>query len=225
VGEEITTGQLPAAERAYAFTKELIISGELPGGHLFSEGEIAERTGMSRTPVREAFLRLQAERLLELYPKRGAVVVPISPGEARDVLDLREALECSAVRRIIRSGLPLPPLARHLGEIINEQRRLAEAIDPAGFSRADQEFHQAIVAASGNALAEQLYLTLYDRQRRMAVHALRPRPDLLSVLADEHAALVRRISERDEAGFSEALRPHMEATYRTMLSGTGSVPA
>jgi DNA-binding GntR family transcriptional regulator len=93
----------PAADRAYALTKELVLTGELPGGHLFSEGEIAERLGVSRTPVREAFLRLQAEDLLTLIPKRGAVVVPVPPGEAEDVLDAREAIETAAVRRLLRS--------------------------------------------------------------------------------------------------------------------------
>ncbi|NKS66646.1 GntR family transcriptional regulator, partial [Rhodococcus hoagii] len=56
----------------------MILSGALPGGELISEGEIASRMGSSRTPVREAFLRLEAEGWMRLYPKRGALIVPIA---------------------------------------------------------------------------------------------------------------------------------------------------
>src|ERR1700760_1846284 len=91
----------PAAQRAYTLTKDLILSGHLPAGSLVSEGDIAERLLLSRTPVREAFLRLETEDLLRLIPKRGAVVVAVSPTEAVDVLDVRLALEVAAVQRLV----------------------------------------------------------------------------------------------------------------------------
>lgn len=68
-----------AAERAYRFTKAGILDGTLPAGELISEGQVARPLQLSRTPVREAFLQLQAEGLLKLFPKRGALVVPVSP--------------------------------------------------------------------------------------------------------------------------------------------------
>lgn len=211
----------PAAQRAYAFTKELILRDELPGGHLFSEGEIAERLGVSRTPVREAFQRLRSEGFLELYPKRGAVVVPLTPGEARDILDVREALECSAVRRLLSGNDDLSGLLARLEENLNVQRARAEAADAVGFAQADQEFHQEVVTACGNAVAERYYRGLHDRQRRMAAHALLPRPQRLHEVVAEHAELLRHITERDEAAFTAALRKHMEDTHRTLLGGVG----
>ena len=66
-----------AADRAYAFVKDRIITGAYAGGTLISEGEVSAAVRISRTPVREAFLRLAAEGLLRLYPKRGALVVPV----------------------------------------------------------------------------------------------------------------------------------------------------
>ena len=213
-----TSGSEPAAQRAYAFTKELILRAELPGGHLFSEGDIAERLGVSRTPVREAFQRLRSEGLLELYPKRGAVVVPLTPGEARDVLDVREALECSAVRRLLTGVDDLSELITRLEENLGVQRARAEAGDAAGFAQADQEFHQQVVTASGNAVAERYYRGLHDRQRRMAAHALRPSPAHLHELVDEHAELLRHITERDEGAFTAVLRAHMDDTHRTLLA-------
>jgi len=68
---------LSATERVYGHTKSRVLDGTFPGGSLITEGEISEAVGVSRTPVREAFLRLQAEGLLRLYPKRGALVVPV----------------------------------------------------------------------------------------------------------------------------------------------------
>lgn len=209
----------PAAQRAYAYTKERILRAELPGGHLFSEGDIAERLGISRTPVREAFQRLRSEGLLELYPKRGAVVVPLTPGEARDVLDVREALERTAVLRLLASGTDLDDLLAQLEENVGVQRARAEAGDAAGFAQVDQEFHEHVVTASGNAVAQRYYRDLRDRQRRMAVHALRPSPGHLHHLVDEHAELLRHIAERDEPAFTAALRKHMDETHRTLLAG------
>src|SRR5882757_3751700 len=94
----------PAAQRAYDQVRQEILDGVLGGGSLLSEVEVATRLGVSRTPVHEAFLKLEAEDLLELAPRRGAVVVPIRTGEAADVLEIRHALEVSAVRRMTRAG-------------------------------------------------------------------------------------------------------------------------
>ncbi|MGV9536726.1 GntR family transcriptional regulator [Streptosporangium sandarakinum] len=201
-----------AAHTAYTVTKELILSGELPGGSLISEGEIAERVRVSRTPVREAFLRLASEELLTLHPKRGAVVVPVPPGEAADVLDLRLALERSAAERIARTGLPDEHHER-MRELLRRQRALAETADVDRFAEADESFHRCIVEASGNRLADRFYATLGDRQRRMSISALRPRPERLSLLADEHEALLGHLRDGDAAAFASALLSHLTATH------------
>lgn len=206
-----------AAERAYADTKERILAGDLPGGSLISEVEVADRIGLSRTPVRAAFLRLESEELLRLIPKRGAVVVPVPPHEAANVLEVREALECAAVRRLLAEGDDrLADAVAALRRRLSEQAAPARDLDVDTFTRLDQAFHLAIVAASGNTLAERFYASLGDRQRRMAVHALRPRPDRLSVLAREHEALVGHIAARDETAFAAALRRHLDGTHRAL---------
>src|ERR671916_2526130 len=73
--------KMTATNRAYEFTKGRVLDSTFAGGDLITEGEVAAALGMSRTPVREAFLRLEGEGLLRLYPKRGALVVPVSAGE------------------------------------------------------------------------------------------------------------------------------------------------
>ncbi|MBW8093451.1 MULTISPECIES: GntR family transcriptional regulator [Streptomyces] len=206
------TGRSSAAQTVYSVTKELILSGELAAGTLISEGEIAERVRVSRTPVREAFLRLESEELLALHPKRGAVVVPVPPGEAADVLELRQALEQSAAERIVRDGLTADREGR-LRELIAAQRERAEAGDVHGFAAADEAFHRGIVEASGNRLASRFYSTLGDRQRRMSVSALRPRPERLHVLADEHETLLGHLLAGAADTFGAALRAHLTATH------------
>ena len=85
--------------------------GSVPARELISEGEVATALGMSRTPVREAFLRLEAEGLLRLYPQRGALVVPVSPAEAHAVIEARLLLEQFAATKVVGRG----PAARRRG--------------------------------------------------------------------------------------------------------------
>jgi DNA-binding transcriptional regulator YhcF (GntR family) len=98
---------MSVAERAYLFAKERILDGRYTGGELISEGDVAAGVGVSRTPVREAFLRLETEGLLRLYPKRGALVVPVSSAEVESVMETRLLVEQFAIEKVIRSEIDL----------------------------------------------------------------------------------------------------------------------
>jgi DNA-binding GntR family transcriptional regulator len=213
MGNQVSA-KTPAGDRAYQHTKELILSGRLPGGHLFSEGDIATSLEISRTPVREAFLRLEAEELLRLIPKRGAIVVPVPPGDAEDVLDLREALESAAVRRIVRDERLLDEVAPRLSRSLTEQAACAERHDADAFAEADDAFHFGIVEAAGNALAIKFYVSLADRQRRMSLGVLKPKARQLDLVMSEHEGLAAKILARDTDGFASALRHHLDTNHR-----------
>ena len=102
MAERVARGSRVAAkDRALDYVKDRILTGAFPGGELISEGEVADALGMSRTPVREAFLRLEAEGLLRLYPQRGALVVPVSPQEVRAVMEARLVLDQFAAGKVI----------------------------------------------------------------------------------------------------------------------------
>src|SRR5262245_5406294 len=90
---------LPAATRVYQHVKRAILEQIHAGGALLTEVEIATAVGVSRTPVREALLRLQSEGLVTLYPKRGALVLPISAAEIEDVIEARQLVEVHAAAR------------------------------------------------------------------------------------------------------------------------------
>src|SRR3712207_2902524 len=123
----------PAAkDRAYAYVKERILDNAFPGGELLSEGEVAEALEMSRTPVREAFLLLEAEGLMRLYPKRGALVVPVSPGEVRDLMDTRTLIERVAARRVARDAGGRDRVAQELQDLLDRQQEALDRDDVAG---------------------------------------------------------------------------------------------
>src|SRR5437588_806840 len=154
---------LAAKDRAYRYTKDRVLDGTFAGGELISEGQVADALQMSRTPVREAFLRLEVEGLLRLYPKRGAVVVPVSPREIEAVLETRELIENHAVAKLLAKPEPARAVVvDRLRELLAEQADLRERGDARGFVDADRRFHSTIVAEAQNPILSELYESLPD---------------------------------------------------------------
>src|SRR3546814_15514520 len=136
-----------ASETVFREVKELILSGELAGGGLISEGDIAARTNVSRTPVREAFLRLESEGWMRLYPKKGALIVPVADGEAEHVVSARQLVETQSVRVVSVRPHAREALVAALRANLIEQREIADRGDVAAFSANAADFPQMTVAA------------------------------------------------------------------------------
>ncbi|TVT42297.1 GntR family transcriptional regulator [Amycolatopsis rhizosphaerae] len=201
-----------ASERAYRWAKDRILDGRFEGGRLISEGEVADAMGLSRTPVREAFLRLSAESLLRLYPKRGALVVPVSAEEAADIAEARIFLERHAAAKVIGEGRQRE-VAKAMRGVLDEQRALTRPEQAPRFTALDRDFHATLVSAAGNALFDEFYGSLRDRQLRMVHTALRrDRTERPKLILEEHT----RICELLEAGESEALHT-LIATHITAV--------
>lgn len=209
---------LPTSQRAYDYAKERILEGILAGGELISEGTVAEALGISRTPVREAFLRLEAEGLLRLYPKRGAVVVPVSAKEVESVLETRELIESFAAEKVASLGAEaLERFVADLREQLEEQQKLREAGDGKAFVAADQIFHQLIVSAADNPILLDLYSGLRDRQQRMGLFAVFHDHDRLRATNHEHIELVDLLERGEVAAYRTALRGHLRGTRAAAL--------
>lgn len=191
--------------------KELIVTGELPGGELISEGDIASRLGVSRTPVREAFLRLQAEGWMRLFPKRGALVVPIAADEAEHVVSARLMIETGSVKAMTAHART--ELVRTLNLNIGMQREIASTGTASAFSAVDTDFHQAIVQAAGNPLLDTFYAGLRERQRRMTVDSLARDPGQTATIIDEHDRLITAIEAGDAHGFETLADRHMRRVH------------
>lgn len=205
-----------AADRAYAFVKRQIITGDYPGGTLISEGEVSGAVEVSRTPVREAFLRLEVEGMLRLYPKRGALVVPVSATEIRDVLDARLAIEQHAARTAIEAGQHRQ-LAADLRVILGENSPEVPA-EASRFTELDRQFHCALVDAAGNRLLTGFYETLHDRQLRMGTSALLRDPGRFDTILAEHASLADLIDAGDAEGAARTLASHLAATKAALAA-------
>ncbi len=184
-----------AAARAYAHVKQRLLDGRFAGGALLSENELAQQLGLSRTPVRQAFIALEAEGLLELYPKRGALVVPVSAAEIEDVFEARRLVEEHCVRRAAQDGSA--DLIATLEASIAAQEEAQAAGDRPGFARADREFHHAIVAAARNAILLRLSGALRDRQQRIAAVALGGSPDFAERFIAEHREIAAALGRGD----------------------------
>jgi DNA-binding GntR family transcriptional regulator len=207
---------MTAAERAYAYAKERILDGRLPGGTLITEGDVGADVGVSRTPVREAFLRLESEGLLTLYPKRGAIVVAVSAAEVESVMETRLLVERFAIRKIIEDelGLGAAPV-----EVIARQEELATRENWREFVEADREFHRIFVAAAGNPILLQLHDSLRDRQTRMNLAALVRNTGRDRQVLAEHRVWADAVDDRDLDAALSMVDEHLGATLALLRNG------
>ncbi len=215
--------QMSATDRAYQDTRARIIDGRLAGGDVITEGQVSTALGVSRTPVREAFLRLQAEGFLELYPKRGAVVVPISPDEATSLSEARELIETFAITKLLTENDRAPgTLVDELWDLVSEQTTHARARDLAAFTAAETNFHLAIVAAAQNTFLTGLFEALRDRQQRLAMTTPRRVTVDLDEIIAEHHKLVRLLEEGELDPALSAVRSHARASRRGAARPNGT---
>ncbi len=202
-----------AATRAYAHTKSAILKGSLAGGSLVSEGEVATELGVSRTPVREAFLRLEAEGWMRLFPKKGALVVPVAAGEQRAVLDARLLVEQHTAAHVVAEPARAAQVADEMRAVLARQRTAWAAGAEPEFARLDAELHQVLVGHGGNDLLATFYLTLQERQERMTRGSLRVVPAVGAEILEEHAGLADDLERGDLQAFGTHLRAHFATAF------------
>jgi DNA-binding GntR family transcriptional regulator len=200
--------KIPAAERVYAYVKAAILDRVYPGGELLTEGELATAVGVSRTPVREALLRLEESGLVKLYPKKGALVLPVVPKEIDDVLEARELIETHAAAKVWPRRRQL---IESLSERVDEMRACRKAGDAKGFLEADRAFHEAIVGAAGNDILAKLYNSLRDRQVRMGVPGIEIQPARMDKSVTDHQELIQALGGNSVKRFRELLVAHIDA--------------
>ncbi|MFF1705802.1 GntR family transcriptional regulator [Streptomyces sp. NPDC058252] len=186
--------QPPAADRVYAHVKQAVLERRYEGGTLLTEGELADAVGVSRTPVREALLRLEVEGLIKLYPKKGALVLPVSAQEIADVVETRQLVEEHAARKAVPAS---PQLLARLEELLAQQKEQAAAGDLAAAAVTDRCFHAEIVRSGGNEILSRLYDQLRDRQLRMGVAVMHAHPDRITKTLAEHQQILEALRSGD----------------------------
>jgi DNA-binding GntR family transcriptional regulator len=217
VAAKATGGRPAAKDRALDYVKNQVLTGAFPGGELISEGEVAAALGMSRTPVREAFLRLEAEGLLRLYPQRGALVVPVSSEEARAVIEARLLLEQFAATKVVGRGpAACAAVFERLSAELQRQRDAAAAQNWHGFLDADRAFHDVTLKESGNAILSDFYSSLRDRQMRMIGESLIHDQQRMATILDEHRTIAEAVRDGDLQRTLQTVQTHLASTLRAL---------
>ena len=200
-----------ATERVFTWVRQRILDGTFPPGRMLSEGEVSEAVEVSRTPVREAFLRLAAEDMLELYPKRGALVVPVSTTELLEVHEARALIEPWA-GRIVAGSPDRGVLVQQLRDYLAASRVALDARDFRAFQELDRAVHTAMLAAAGNELLVNFYSSLRDRQLRGGLRAAMSQPGRGEEILAQHVTIVDAIERGDGDTVATVLGTHLTRT-------------
>jgi GntR family transcriptional regulator, rspAB operon transcriptional repressor len=204
-----------ARDQVYVALREAIVSAELEPGRRLSENELADRLGVSRTPVREALVRLRDERLVAIVPQLGTFVTLISPDAVADAAFVREALECSAIRLATEKAS-----ARDLEELqanLAAQDRAEATGDIDAFDHLDEALHRTLCELSGRDIAWSLSRRAnghLDRVRRLSL----PEPGYLGEMVAEHRAVVAAVADKDPDQAEGALRHHLRMVTSSLPS-------
>ncbi|MCB1332728.1 MAG: GntR family transcriptional regulator [Roseivivax sp.] len=194
------------APQLYRLLREAIIQGEMEPGTRISESEIATRYAVSRQPVREAFIKLAEDGLLEVRPQRGTFVCKISVDSVMDARFVREAIEADIVKALAAD--PDAALVRDLMAQIEEQRVVAGR-DSVAFIRLDERFHRTLAEGAGRSHAWRVVEGQKVQMDRVRHLATRRFP--MAALVEQHGAIVHAIGRGDIAGAEQAMRLHLRA--------------
>jgi DNA-binding GntR family transcriptional regulator len=188
--------------------REEILACRLAPGADLREQELASRFQVSKSPVRDALLRLEREQLVTIAPRQGYRVAPISLSDARDLLRLRSVLEgaCAAEAAREADGAELATLDRF--------RTFRPSHWLEGFAGYNREFHCALARTSGNRRMAALTCELIEQTRRLVHVSVQEVPRRTAPLVAEHAAIIDALQQRDGRRASALLRAHIAAAER-----------
>jgi phosphonate utilization transcriptional regulator len=191
----------------------MILAGDLAAGSKLTEASIAERLGVSRGPVREAFRALEGSGLVRLEKNRGVYVRQISVKEADEIYELRAVLDEFAGRRLAQNIVPAQ--LRELRQLVERMEKTAARSDIDGYLAANLEFHDRLVELAGNAKLLTLYRRLVNE-----LHLFR-RSNLsqggaLPASTREHREILDRIASGQSAAAGRALHEHVQASRARM---------
>ncbi len=195
-------------DEAYELIKARIIMCAFRPGEVLSEAAVSATLGIGRTPVRQAFDRLMRDGLVEVLPRKGIVVRPISHDEVHDMVEVRLINECFCARLAAERAEPghLAALATNVALGVEA----AAARDVAELMALDREFHAIISAAAGNPVLADILKNLHERAQRVWFVSLRA-PEHHQRVVVEHAAIVEALRSRDPDAAEAAVRTHIRS--------------
>ena len=205
---------LPLRDVVFNTLRQAILTGELKPGERLMEIHLANRLGVSRTPIREAIRKLELEGLVTMIPRRGAEVAQITEKSMSDVLEVRCALDALCVElaceRISDEDI------RDLKDACDNFERAVRSKDAKKIAQADVELHNIIVKATGNSrliqlinnLSEQMYRYRYEYIKDASQHAR---------LIEEHRIIYESIVRKDKETASRAAKMHIDNQEKAIM--------
>lgn len=197
--------------QVYKILRQKIIHGNLVPGTRISEAEISRTFNVSRQPIREAFIKLRNEGLVEVRPQRGTFVTKIRIDAVSDARFIREAIEADIVKYLVEQSNP--QLVSQLRALVKMQRELSPlAIDQ--FMECDEQFHRSLAEFAGKPIAWKVIANMkahLDRVRHLST-TVKP----IEGLVNQHEAIVDAIEKKDKTAADEAIRGHMREVLRDL---------
>jgi DNA-binding GntR family transcriptional regulator len=193
-------------ESVHAVLRDRILNNEIPAGAPLLEVALAEEFGVSRTTIRSAMRELQAERLIEIAPRRGTTVIRMSESDAQEVCFARYTLESVAVRTMPRGRRR--ELADRMEDVLATMHICARKSDFAGMVEADTDLHQLVVDASHHPLISDMWSGLNGQMGALMRSSLDRQRITLEESVERHADLIKALRDLPTAAADAVLREH-----------------
>ncbi|WP_246504923.1 GntR family transcriptional regulator [Microvirga antarctica] len=194
------------ARRVAVALRQAIVSMQLSPGEMLSEQDLAQRFGVSRSPVREAFIKLSQSGLVRVLPQRGTLVVKISRAAVEDARFIREAVECAVVREAALKSTPL--LLAGLTDSIARQKRAMRTLTTSEFLALDEEFHRLLAECAGRPAAWDMIEDVKPQMDRVRFLDMAQGSQRSRVIA-QHVTIVDAIKARDAVEAVNAMQRHL----------------
>ena len=202
----------PIAQQVTRALRLAIVKLQIAPGERLSEQDIATRFGVSRQPVREAFIKLKEAGLLRILPQRSTLVVKISVGAVENARFIREAVECAVAREAAVAGYANYDQVLHN---IERQRRMAATRDAEQFFPLDEEFHRLLAGAAGRPHAWRSVADLKPLLDRVGYLVMTDTP-MIGILVRQHVEIAQAVNARDAQAAEAAMREHLREILRPL---------
>lgn len=206
---------LPLRDLVFNVLRMAILKGELQPGERLMEIQLAEKLGVSRTPIREAIRKLELEGLVLMIPRRGAEVAAISEKRLKDVLEVRKNLEDLAVR--LACGRAKSDTVKNLEEAQRGFMASIESGDLIAMAEADEKFHFLIYDAADNEKLQQILTNLKENMYQFRLEYLK-NEDARKGLIEEHTAIIEAIKKNDAEEAVHVMDKHIDNQEKVVVA-------
>jgi DNA-binding GntR family transcriptional regulator len=213
--KEIPANRETLAEKVYEAIRTAIVVGDLSPGSLHSVNTLSSKLNVSRTPVREALLKLADQGMVRFERNRGARILQTTIHDLEQIFSLRLLLEVPATFRAAQQIAPFD--LRQLASSIESFRKAIHKLDTRDHLELDAGFHRTILRASGNRRLADFVDTLRDLQMTRGFLIAPKARDLDEICAD-HQRIYERLAANDSFGAAEAMREHLSLSARLLIA-------